>query len=200
VKAKLLVLVLILNSASAVGFSQSADGGLVILKFSWGRERLNLRPSVSPLASQEELIQRSQRERELAAARNASDRGRAGRIETQIINHDQAIAKATQTELPRDGYRYKVTFRNDSMKTVKSIDWDYLFVDPITHEVVARHQFSSDENIKPGKSKGVDVLYLVPPVKTVNARLLNKKDAMPFTEQVVVARILYSDGSIWPHP
>lgn len=194
-----LVLAVILSSASPTAFSQSADGDLVILKFNWERERLNLRPSVSPLASQDELVQRSQRERDLAAARNASDRGRAGRIETQMINHDEATAKARQTELPRDGYRYKVTFRNDGVKTVKSIDWDYLFIDPATQQVVARHQFTSDETIRPGKSKGVNVLYLVAPVKTVKARLLNKKDPMPFTEQVVVARISYSDGTIWQH-
>jgi hypothetical protein len=101
--------------------------------------------------------------------------------------------------LPRDGYRYKLTLRNDGVKTIKSIDWDYLFLDPTTQQEIARHQFTSDETIKPGKNKEISVLYLIPPVKLVSARMLNKKD-LPFTQQVVVARIQYSDGSSWQHP
>ena len=93
-----------------------------------------------------------------------------------------------------------MTLRNEGRKIVKSIDWDYLFIDPITEQVVARHQFTSDETIKPSKQKEISVLYLIPPVKTVDAAMLAKKEPMPFTEQVVLARIQYSDGSSWQHP
>ncbi|MDQ3665828.1 MAG: hypothetical protein M3410_04350 [Acidobacteriota bacterium] len=158
------------------------------------------RASVSSLASQDELIRQSQRERQLAAARNSSDKATVTRIETQIGNHDEAIAKARQTAASRDGYRYKVTLRNEGLKTIKSVDWDYLFLDPLSLLEVARHQFTSDESIKPGKSKEVSVLYLIPPVKTVSARMLNNKESMSFTEQVVVARIQFSDGSVWQRP
>jgi len=196
----LLLSMLILTGSSPAALPQDPGSGVAVIKFSWEKERIRPRPSVSPLASQDELIQQSRRERDLAAARNSADKGRAGQIETQIINHQEATAKARDQELPRDGYRYIVTLRNDGEKTVKSIDWDYIFVDPMTQQEVARHQFTSDETIKPGKSKQFWVLYLIPPVKTVSARMLNKKDPMPFTEQVVVARVTYSDGSIWPHP
>jgi hypothetical protein len=196
----LLLSMLILGVASPAALSQYAGGGLVVLKFSWDKERIRPRASVSSLASQDELIRQSQRERQLAAARNSSDKGAVTRIETQIGNHDEAVAKARQTAASRDGYRYKVTLRNDGVKTIKSIDWDYLFFDPITQQELARHQFTSDETIKPGKSKEVSVLYLIPPVKTVSARMLNLKESMAFTEQVVIARIQYSDGSDWQRP
>ena len=65
---------------------------------------------------------------------------------------------------------------------------------------LATAEVRNDETIKPGKSKEFWVLYLIPPVKTVSARTLSKKDLMPFTEQVVIARIKYSDGSVWQHP
>ena len=139
-------------------------------------------------------MQQSQREQQLAAARNAANRSAATKLETQISNHQKATAKARQTDLPRDGYRYKVTLQNDGVKSINSIDWDYIFLDPISHQELARHQFTSDETIKPGKSKELSVLYLIPPVKLVSARMLNKKER-PFTEQVVVVRIQYSDGS-----
>jgi hypothetical protein len=146
------------------------------------------------------LIQQSRREQQLAAARNASNKSAASKLETQISNHQKASVEASQTELPRDGYLYKLTLRNDGVKTIKSIDWDYLFLDPITQQELARHQFTSDETIKPGKRKEVSVLYLIPPLRTIPVQTLNKKDRARISEQVVVMRIQYSDGSFWQHP
>lgn len=199
-KTGALLTLLVICAASPTMLAQDGGRSLVVVKFSWDKERIRPRPSLAPLASQDELIQQARREQQLAAARNASNKPAATRLETQISNHQKATVQARQTELPRDGYRYKVTLRNEGVKLIKSIDWDYLFYDPITQQELARHQFTSDETIKPGKSKEVSVLYLTPPVKTVDVRLLRKKDAVSFTEQVVIARIEFSDGSVWPHP
>ncbi len=199
-KTSALLALLIIFAASPAALAQEAGSSVVVVKFSWDKERIRPRPSLAPLASQDELIQQSRREQQLAAARNASNKPAQARLETQISNHQNATTEARQTELPRDGYRYKVTLRNDGVRTIKSIDWDYLFFDPITRQEFARHQFTSDETIKPGKSKEVSVLYLIPPVKTVDVRLLRKKEAAAVTEQVVVARIQFSDGSVWQHP
>jgi hypothetical protein len=196
--ARIVLLAITLYAVAAPPtFSQDASAPLTILKLSWERERLTMNPSMAPLASAEELVETSRRERQLAAARNSNDRGRAGRLETDTINHTGAVAKAREGELPRDGYRYKVTLRNDTDKIVKSVEWDYLFIDPTTNEIAMRHQFASDETIKPGKSKEISVLYLVRPVKTVTVRMLVKKDPLPFTEKVIVARVQFSDGSAW---
>ena len=170
------------------------------MKFGWEKERIRPIPSMAPLASQDELIQQSRREQQLAVARNAQQKGKSGQLESQISNHQEAKIKAQQTEMPRDGYRYKVTLRNEGEKTIKSIDWDYYFVDPNTNQELSRHQFTSDETIKPGKSKEVSVLYLKAPVKTVDARSLKKSEKSAFTGQVVVARLLFSDGSVWQRP
>jgi hypothetical protein len=199
-KTSALLALLIICSWSPNALAQDGGSSIVVVKFSWDKERIRPRPSVAQLASQDELIQQSRREQQLAAARNASNRPAEAKLETQISNHQSATVKAQQTELPRDGYRYKVTLRNDGVRTIKSIDWDYLFLDPITQQEFARHQFTSDETIKPGKSKEVSVLYLTPPLKTLDVRLLRKKEAAALTEQVVVARIQFSDGSVWQHP
>src|SRR5688572_14456658 len=90
----LLLSMFILAVSSTVAFPQDPGSGVAVIKFSWQRERIRPRPSVSPLASQDELIQNSRRERDLAAARNSADKGRAGQLETQTINHQQATAKA----------------------------------------------------------------------------------------------------------
>jgi hypothetical protein len=44
------------------------------------------------------------------------------------------------------------------------------------------------------------VLYLIPPLKTIPVQTLNKKDSARISEQVVVVRIQYSDGSVWQDP
>jgi len=200
VKTSTLVALLIICASSHAGLAQADGSGVVVLKCSWEKERIRPRPSLVSLASQDELVQQSQREQQLAAAKNVGDRGKVSKLETQISNHQKATAQASQTELPRDGYRYKLTLQNDSVKTIKSIDWDYLFLDPITQQELAHHQFTSDETIKPGKRKEVSVLYLIPPTKTITVQTLNKKDPARVSEQVVVVRIQYSDGSFWQHP
>lgn len=176
------------------------DSALVVVKYSWERERLMSPSSVAPLMSQEELMQQSRRERQLAVARNSSNRAVATQIETETLRHENATAKASETRPPKDGYRYKVTFRNDSTKVIKSIDWDYLFFDPETEEILRRHEFTSDESIKPGKTKEISVLYLNPPLKMVTLRMLVKKDPLPAKEQVSVARVVYADGTVWERP
>ena len=198
-KVKTLAAFLIIAGSSAAVMAQANSSGVSVIKCSWEKERIRPRPSLSSLASQDELIQQSQRQQQLAAAKSSGDRGKVAKLESQITNHQKATAQASQSELPRDGYRYKATLRNDGTKTIKSIDWDYLFVDAGSQQEISRHQFTSDDTIKPGKSKELSVLYLTPPVKLINARTLSRKD-LPYTEQVVVARIEYSDGSIWPHP
>jgi hypothetical protein len=195
-----LLVLLLICAAGHPAVAQDAGSPLVVMKFGWDKERIRPIPSMATLASQDELIQQSRREQQLAAARNAQAKGTTSRLETQNTNHQEAKAKAQQTEIPRDGYRYRVTLRNDSEKTIKSIDWDYCFVDPVTNQELARHQFTSDETIKPGKSKEVSVLYLKPPVKTVDARSLKKKEKASFAGRVVIARLQFSDGSVWQLP
>jgi len=187
-------------STSLVPALPQSAGGISVLKFGWQKERISLRPSVAEFASADALREQVLNERRLATARNSQNKGEAGRMETSINRQNEAEAKARQTDPPRDGYRYKVTLRNDGQKVIKSIDWDYLFIDPLTRQEVAHHQFASDDTIKPGKSKQISVLYLVPPVKTISAAMLSKKEPTPFEEQVVLVRVLYSDGSVWQRP
>ena len=188
------------HPAAARARTQDAAGEVEVLKVGWAKERIRQRPSMLPLVDSEELIRQSRREAQLAAARNAANTGAAARLETQIKNHEDATAKARQTAPPRDGYRYTVKLRNNGARTIKSIDWDYVFIDQTSRAEVARHEFTSDETIKPGKSKEFSVLYLVPPVKTVSAKMLGGKKPLPYEERVVLVRIRYSDGSAWERP
>ena len=198
-KASGLITLFLLVGMHSPALSQDNGSGVAVLKYSWEKETIKRRASMAAIASQDELVQQSQRERQLTAARNSSDRLVATRIERENEMRDQAMAKAEQGRTV-EGYRYKVTLRNDSSKTIKSIDWDYVFIDQPAQQLVARHQFTSDETIKPGKTKEIYVLYLTPPVRTVSAERLASKVPLPYSEHIVIARITYSDHSVWQHP
>ena len=198
-KACMLMLLIVVAGVTAPAQTQDAGGGVAVLKYSWERETIRRKASMASMASVDELVQQSQRERQLAAARNTNDRLVATRIERENEMRDQAAVKANQGR-SIEGYRYRLTLRNDSSKTIKSIDWDYVFIDQAAQQLVARHQFTSDETIKPGKTKEIYVLYLTPPVRTVSTERLASKEPLPYTEHIVIARLVYSDGSIWQHP
>ena len=88
--------------------------------------------------------------------------------------------------------------RNGGEKAIKSIDWDYVFLDPDTRAEVGRQQFTSDEKIGPGKQKELSVFQLAPPTRTVSAGAPGRKTAPPFVERIILVRVEYSDGSAWP--
>jgi hypothetical protein len=149
------------------------------------------------------MIARIQNERQMQQARNAGDKaslsrteGSAKQIERATLNAKDKDAKK-KSDPPRFGYRYKVLVRNSGAKAIKAIDWDYVFHDADTQNEIARHQFTSEDRISPGKEKELSVFILSPPTRTVTSEASNKKESNHFTEQAIIMRIEYSDGSIW---
>src|ERR1044071_10101686 len=93
----LIVVLLLIVIATALAQGQGIDSDLVVLKCSWEKERIRPRPSLAPLASQDELIQQARREQQLATARNAQAKSATSRLESQNTNHQEAKVKAQQT-------------------------------------------------------------------------------------------------------
>ncbi|HEX5708029.1 MAG TPA: hypothetical protein VFX96_12075 [Pyrinomonadaceae bacterium] len=210
-KRVLMSLLLLAVSVAAARAQQqqqlpAAPDGVVVLKQSWAKELIpgweNRGQGPEPF---DVMIARLDNERQMQLARNAGRKGEVGRRE----NRAKVIEKATGVdatkkpgagERSRFGYRYKVRLKNTGERTIKAVDWDYVFVDPTTAGVVARHQFTSEEKIKPGKEKELSVFTLSPPSRTVSAGALDEKGHSPYSESVVLVRVLYSDGSVWQHP
>jgi len=179
---------------------------VAILKISWSKERIPGWENNSfgqSYETYETMRTRIADERLLQDAKNRNDKREVARLERNVKVRDDAALnnkKARETPPPRDGYRYKVSLKNTGAKTIKVIDWDYVFLDPETKNEIARHQFTSEEKIHPGKNKQLEVFILSPPTKTVSAKALDKKERTFFDERVEVARIEYSDGSVWQQP
>lgn len=94
----------------------------------------------------------------------------------------------------------KVTVKNSSINTVKSIDWDYVFLDRATETELGRREFTSDEKVSPGKSKELTVVISKPPTQTISLTALNSSEREAMIERVTVVRIEYTDGTAWQRP
>lgn len=207
---KLLAFLLLLSGLTAGGPPQQTpppqqagpQPDLSVVKLSWRKERLPGwengfgRPNFE---TYDEMRARVDNERRIQLARNSGNKGEQSRREGAAkMLEDATNPKGEEKgERPRDGYRYKVVVRNDGPKTVKLVDWDYLFLDPQTGAELGRRQFTSEEKVRPGKEKSLEVFILSPPFLTVDAGAA--KEVRP-AEQVVIVRVEYEDGSVWQRP
>ena len=203
---KILTALFLIAGLSAAARAQpppAAEGppGLTVLKCSWSRELIpgweNKPTGAEPY---DLMLARVAAEQRAQRARNAGQKGTADKAESESKVYQKANRdnSAKAPERPRFGYRYKVSVRNGGQQAIKSIDWDYVFLDPDTQAEVGRQQFTSDEKIGPGKQKELSVFQLAPPTRTVSAGASGRKAAPPFVERIILVRVEYADGSAWP--
>jgi hypothetical protein len=106
-----------------------------------------------------------------------------------------------QTRDGTGGFQYRVTVKNTGGKTIRSVGWDYVFIDPPGGREVARHSFESRGRIKPGRSKELIHFSVSAPTKVVGADTVSSGDVRrPFVERLIIKRIEYADGSVWARP
>jgi hypothetical protein len=176
----------------------NASGGLSVVKFSWGKERVNWErdPFGGPIENFDEMRVRARNEKRIDDAKRGGS-AEVDRIKREARADSVILERARQKGPPRYGFRYKVSVRNDSAKAVKELDWDYVFNDAATNEELGRHQFTSAERLAPGKSKEFSFFIPTPPALRISAYALDKKERDGLNEQIIIVRILYEDGTVW---
>jgi hypothetical protein len=197
--ASFLILIPALVALAQTPTNSQDPPDIVVLKFSWDKERIGWQrdPFSPPVESNDEMRIRARDERRIEEAKKAGSSGEVSRAERDA-RADAAIAtRVRQKAPPGYAYRYKVSVRNSGAKTIKAVDWDYIFFEPGTLTEIGRHQFTSEEKIRPGKNAELDMMILAPPTQTVSAEALSKGKGPHFDERVVLMRIEYSDGSAW---
>ena len=113
------------------------------------------------------------------------------------MDRDEKAAKERPPKPPRYAFRYKLSIQNAGPKAIKEVDWDYVFTDAATGEELGRREFTSAEEIGPGKRKELSVLVSSPPTQRVSVYTLGKGERDGLVEQVTVVRILYDDDTAW---
>jgi hypothetical protein len=97
---------------------------------------------------------------------------------------------------PQVTYVYSAKIRNAGVKTIRSVEWAYLFLDPDTQAELGRHRYSSKVQIRPGQSDKLVGHSTNSQTYTVNAKSAGKG----LGEQIVIYRVEYDDGSVWQNP
>jgi len=188
------------NAQTPTARVESAE--VQIVKFNWSKERINWgqNPFGGPIENFHEMQFRARAERRASDARRANS-PEASKLEKDART-DAAITQAERQKKgpPRYTFLYRTSIKNTSQKTIKEIDWDYIFLDAVTGEELGRRQFTSVQTIGPGKTKELSVMLSTPPTQRISVFSLDKKEKIGFDERVLILRVQYSDGSVWQVP
>ena len=94
-------------------------------------------------------------------------------------------------------FTYQLLIRNESQKSIRAVDWEYTFLDPETQSELARHQFRTEEQVRPGKRKTLVEYSTSPPTRVISVKTLSQPEPDRFIEKVTIRRVTYRDGSVW---
>jgi hypothetical protein len=172
--------------------------GLTVVKHNWDKERIGWErdPFGGPVENFDEMRVRARNEKRIDDAKKSGSPD-VDRVKREARADAANLEKARSQGPPRYGFRYKLSVRNDGAKAVKEFDWDYVFTDAATYEVMGRHQFTSAERIAPGKSKESSFFIPAPPAHRISVYALDKKERDALDGHVIIIRIVYDDGTVW---
>ena len=169
--------------------------GVEVVKASWGKVRIGWErdPFAGPLENFDEMRSRARNERRIA--QGGGDRARR---EAKADAANLAIKR--EKGPPQYYFIYKTKIKNSQTAAITQIDWDHVFYERGTQNEVGRQQFTSNEQIGPGKTKELTVTITSPPARTVSVTSLNLEERDRLSEKIVLVRVQYSDGRVWQAP
>lgn len=192
-KSLTLIAMLLLGLTIVCAQQQTSD--VEVVKASWTKVRIGWErdPFGGPLENFDEMRSRARNERRIAQG--------GGERAKRDAKADDANLAAQRDKKPSQYYFiYKTKLKNKSTSAIVQIDWDYIFFERGTENEMGRQQFTSDEQIAPGKTKELTVTMTSPPTKTVSVTSLNLEERDRFTEKIVLVSIKYADGRVWNAP
>lgn len=174
--------------------------GVVVLKHTWSKERINWEadPFGGAVENFDDVRRRMADQRRLERARATGSSAEAAKVEREM--RSEQVIKARPPAPPRYAFLYKISVRNEGPKAVKEIDWDYVFTDAATGEEVGRREFTGVEKIAPGKSKELSFMTPAAPAQRISVYALDKKERAGLNGRAVLVRVLYEDGTVWKRP
>lgn len=182
--------------------TQSSDLPLAVLKYSWNKERVGWErdPFSGPVENFDEMRVRARNEKRISDAKKGGNSAEVNKLERDARSDQALISEIHKNTPARYGFVYKTSIRNDGTKTIKEIDWDYVFYEVGSRTETGRRQFTSLEKIQPGKTKELKFFIKGPPTRTISVHALNNNERVNLGEAIVIVRVEYEDGSVWQHP
>jgi hypothetical protein len=192
VKIRGLILLMLLTTLVVNGQEPS---GVEVVKSSWSKIRIGWErdPFGGPLENFDEMRSRVRNERRVATG--GGDRAR------REARADEANLAAQREKNPSQYYFiYKTKIKNNHTAAITQIDWDYVFFERGTENEIGRQEFTSDEQVGPGKTKELVVTITSPPTRTISITSLSLEERDRLSEKIVLVRVKYADGHTWQAP
>ena len=202
-----LLAILFVLSTSVIVNAQVAGpvgepAGVAVLKYSWTKERIGWQqdPFSGPIENSDEMRVRARNEKRVMDAKKGGNGSELSRAERDAKTDEALISSIHQNTRARYGFVYKASVQNNGQKTIRSIDWDYVFFDLGTNNEVGRRQFTSEQKIPPGRARELSFFIPHPPTKTISIEALDKHERDGLGERVELIRVQFSDGTSWQIP
>ena len=195
-----LVLFLFAVCASAQGGqAPSAPPDITVLQSKWRIDMYNPALDKDPLAASKEQ-QQEELQRQAAAEAN-ENRIRQGEPALPPVVRKSAPETKSAPEAKASRlkaiYVYELKVRNTGQQEIRTLTWEYVFFEPGTTQGVGRLQFVSKASMKPGQTRNIVVRSTEAPAGTINATKAGKNARDQYSEQIVIRKVGYADGSVW---
>ena len=195
------IILLLLCAGVVCAQQQQSTVAVEVVKFSWSKERIGWErdPFSGPIENFDETRARQRNERRIEDAKRGNS-AEVDRIRREAKADAANIATKHKNQPSRYVFVYKATIKNSGDKAIKSVDWDYIFLERGSENEIGRQQFTSVEKISPGKTKELVVTITKPPTKTISLTALNNNERGTLDGRVILVRIDYADGTSWQLP
>ncbi len=97
-------------------------------------------------------------------------------------------------------YLFEAKIRNSGTKTIQVVVWNYAFFDNQTQEEIGRTSCTNRISLRPGKTADLVGSSSSTPIKVVHVSNSGKEVKGSYSEQVVITRLEYDDGTFWQRP
>lgn len=193
IRQKNITAVLILVFFGNAVASNSSE--ILVLSYSWSKEAMKEQGvdvdffELSDINPTEAFGQRDQRCRPKASreAGDENDKGSGGKIHWPVSCGVRWVEQ----------FVYRAKIKNSSLKEIRSISWDYIFLEPSTGRELSRHSFRSLENVPSGQVATLAGLSTRPPTEVVTVEMLLRGLNSTYTERVNIVEIDFADGTHW---
>ena len=180
---------------AAMIFCAQEPSGVEVVKSSWSKIRIGWErdPFGGPLENFDEMRSRARNERRVAT-------GGGERARREAKADEKNLAAQREKKPPQYYFIYKTKIKNTHTAAITQIDWDYVFFERGTENEIGRQEFTSDEQVGPGKTKELVVTVTSPPARTVSVTSLSLEERDRLSEKIILVRVQYADGHVWQAP
>jgi hypothetical protein len=192
-----LLILLLLLAVETSSQTLSNSSGLSVIHKKWRMTSINPHNSIDnedPFRVNDEANQ-SIRDQKNTLRQNVI-RQQAGLPVIPPPVRQKAIEAEKRSELSTS-YIYQIKVKNNGTKTIKKVVWEYVFFDSNTKQVLGRHRFISNTNLKPRETDTLIMKQFSAPTGSIDAKDAGKKLSNLYVEQVNIKSIQYTDDSVW---